>query len=320
MKAFVIAIACLGACAGCSLPISGSPAAERSPDGPSRAASPHRADLPGPRGTDAALPRSARSADIVLIGEVHDNVEQHRLRLRWLDELTRDRTVALALEQLDADRQPRLERARAHDTQAAAQSPSAGDVSARARKLAEAGGFEFRGWDWELYRPVIELALRRGLPLVAANLSSADTARVARGGVPAAPEPPGWRAADTAAMEASIRAGHCGLLPEKAVAMMATAQRTRDAQMAESVAEVRRRTGLPVVLLAGNGHVRRDIGVPRHLAVLRPSDRIVSIALIEADDPHRGAFDHVVETAHQVREDPCQALRERTTLPRDRAR
>lgn len=253
------------------------------------------------------LPDEARTADIVLIGEVHDNVEQHRLRLRWLEELTRDRRVAIALEQFDADRQAELERARAQDASADTSLP------ARARRLAEAAGFEFRGWDWDLYGPVIELALRRDLPLVAANLSPSDTAQVARGQAPAAPPPPGWSDADSSEMAEAIRDGHCGLLSEKAVQAMGTAQRTRDAKIADSIAAARARTGLPVVLLAGNGHVRRDIGVPRYLAALRPSDSVVTIAMLEDDDAHADAFDHAVRTATQPREDPCEALRERRT-------
>src|SRR5690606_17942730 len=100
-----------------------------------------------------------------------------------------------------------------------------------------------------------------------------------------------------------IREGHCGLLPEGAVGAMADAQRTRDARLARAVADARARTGLPVVLLAGNGHLRRDIGVPRYLEALRPSDRIVSVALLEGEDALQPEpFDRVLRTRAQPRE------------------
>lgn len=268
-----------------------------------------------PANAAATLPADARTADIVLIGEVHDNAAQHRMRLAWLDELTRDRRVVIALEQLDAEHQRELDRALAADAMRSAQDDS---LSSRARNVAEAARFDFRGWDWDFYRPVIELALRRRLPLVAANLSPRATARIARGEAPAATAPDGWSAADSRIIRESIRDGHCGLLPENSLDTMAEAQRSRDARIAQAVADARSTTGLPVVLLAGNGHVRRDIGVPRHLAPLRPADRIVSIALLEkagnaadAADAPRDGFDHVVRTKAHPREDPCEALRAR---------
>lgn len=263
------------------------------------------------------LPAAARSADFVLLGEVHDNVGQHRLRLRWLEALAEVHPYALALEQFDADRQEALDRARAADAREAARASST-DPALRARRIAEAAGFDFDGWDWDLYRPAIELALRRGLPLVAANLSPADTARVARGGAPPAPPPPGWGGKQTEAMRESIREGHCGLLPLRAVDAMALAQRTRDARIARALVDARERTGLPVVLLAGNGHLRRDVGVPLHLTALQPGARVVSIAMLErgaatgaADASTHEPFDVVIRTPAQPREDPCAALRER---------
>ncbi len=269
--------------------------------------------------TFAPLPPAAFDADFVLLGEVHDNVAQHRLRLRWLETLADAHPFALALEQFDADRQAELDRARAIDDEAVARGAQR-DLATRAHRIAESAGFDFDGWNWALYRPVIELALHRGLPLFAANLSPADTARVARGTAPPAPPPPGWGEEETEAMRTSIREGHCGLLPERAVDAMALAQRTRDARIARALVDAHERGGLPVVLLAGNGHLRRDIGVSRHLAALRPHDRIASIALLErvdagderaTADPARQPFDVVIRTAAQAREDPCAGLRER---------
>ncbi len=273
----------------------------------------------GANASGIPLPAAARSADFVLLGEVHDNVVQHELRLHWLAELAEVHPFALALEQFDADRQASLDHALAIDTREAAQ-PTAPGLASRARRIAEAGGFDFDGWDWNLYRPAIELALRRGLPLFAANLSPADTARVARGSAPPVAPPPGWGDEQTEAMRESIGKGHCGLLPQRAIEAMAVAQRTRDDRIARALVEARDRTGLPVVLLAGNGHLRRDIGVPLHLSALRPGARIVSVAMLErgaADDEavasasSRPPFDLVIRTAAQTREDPCAALRER---------
>ena len=74
-----------------------------------------------------------------------------------------------------------------------------------------------------------------------------------------------------------------------------------------------------VVLLAGNGHVRKDIGIPLWLAPAERA-RAVSIGLIEdkqtipADELAR-RFDHAYLTATAERVDPCIALRARHAQP-----
>ena len=63
---------------------------------------------------------------------------------------------------------------------------------------------------------------------------------------------------------------------------MMRVQRARDAMMADRLAATSGRGG--GVLIAGNGHVRKDRGVPWYLARLRPGARSVSIGLLEVRD------------------------------------
>jgi uncharacterized iron-regulated protein len=70
-----------------------------------------------------------------------------------------------------------------------------------------------------------------------------------------------------------------------------------------------------VVLLAGNGHVRRDLGVPQWLPpALR--DQVRAVGFVETDgtpgdgdDDAPEAYDQRVTTPPQPREDPCAAMR-----------
>ena len=277
---------------------------------------------------DAPLPAPLREAlgtpggvDFLLLGEIHDHPLHHRLRARWLEELAGQGRFVLAVEQLDADRQPALDDARrAADRAQESAGGAAGSASGagaggpqgadRALRLARAAGFDFRGWHWPFYAPYVELALRRGLPLAAVNLSNEQTRRIARGETHplAGAQPPGWSAAEHDAMAAEIRDGHCGMLPESAIAPMAAAQVARDAQMARALVDARRASGLPVVLLAGNGHVRADLGVPRHLAGLAPGARVLSVGFVEPGGP-LPAFDLSVLTPVHERPDPCEAMR-----------
>jgi uncharacterized iron-regulated protein len=266
-----------------------------------------REDAPPPPALRAAFD-GPRPIDFLLLGEIHDHPLHHGLRARWLEALAERHRFVLALEQLDADRQPALEAALAASTRR----PGTGAAGEAARRLVQAAGFDFRGWHWPFYAPYVELALRRGLPLAAANLSNAQARRIARGEPHplAGVEPAGWGAADREAMAVEIRDGHCGMLPERSIAPMAAAQLARDAQIARALVEARRVHGLPVVLIAGNGHVRSDLGVPRHLQELAPGARVLAVGFVEAGRP-AGAFDLEVRTPVHDRPDPCEGLRRR---------
>ena len=93
---------------------------------------------------------------------------------------------------------------------------------------------------------------------------------------------------------------------------MLWAQRARDAAMALTLAGQwrRRRAGGdrgPVILLAGNGHVRRDYGVPQLLAAMLPQARLLAVCLLEPghDAP---PCDVIWTTAATSRDDPCRGF------------
>lgn len=241
--------------------------------------------------TPPPAPTLRFSQPVVLLGEVHDNAAQHALRLAafraWLDGGARP---ALALEQFDRDKQADIDRLRL-------QSPPP-DADAL---IAAAGG---KGWLWQHYRPFIALALERGLPIVAANVSRDEARQVMRGGLAAA----GFRAevpAGVLKLQADgIEASHCGMLDAAAAQRMALAQVARDQYMARVLQDHAERG---VVLLAGNGHVRTDLGVPLWLSPAVRS-RSEAIGLLEVGDPET-AYDRRVFTAAQQRPDPCDAMR-----------
>lgn len=248
-----------------------------------------------------------RGDAIVLLGEVHDNPVLHEQRLQALRRaLAAGWRPLIAMEQFDIDRQVDIERARA-------ERPDDADhliEHAQTRPVA---------WDWQLYRPVIALALEYRLPLRAANLARRDAARLVRDNF----EPVlgtqrtlelglagGIDSALQAAQERAVDLGHCGLLPATTLPGMARAQIARDAIMADVV----RRAGTRgAVLLAGNGHIRRDIGVPRWLGAV-PAARVRVIAYLEpgTTDATASLYDAVVsgaEAALSRRDDPCAPLR-----------
>lgn len=241
-----------------------------------------------------AMPR------FLLLGEVHDNAEGHARRLRDLRDLVAQGwRPAIAMEQFDLDRAKEL-------TQAQQACADADCV------IRQAGG---PGWDWSLYRPVIELALEHRLPLVAANLSRTEAIRVVRGGLevaftPAVRQafglPQSVAASLRAAQEAEVERGHCGLAPRHLLAGLASAQIARDIGMAQAMLEHRARG---VVLLAGHGHVRLDIGVPYWLRQQGAEGVRVVAYLERGTAAPGGVFDAQVVVPPVAREDPCATLR-----------
>jgi uncharacterized iron-regulated protein len=243
--------------------------------------------------------QEAGNPQVLLLGEVHDNAQGHKLRY---DELKRrvdgGWRPAIAMEQFDKDDQDLL-----NDAQKGCL-----DAGCVIRVMNK------KGWDWQQYYPVIQLALDKGLPIVAVNLSRKDASKVVRDGVASSfdektvadyrlgePVAADWRKAQ----EREIRAGHCDMLPDMMVPGMVDAQLARDVWMAKLIRDQQPRD---VVLLAGNGHVRKDIGVPRWLAATAPKLTVKSIGYVEGGGM-KEQFDEVRSIPAQKRPDPCAKFR-----------
>lgn len=257
----------------------------------------------------AALAERLRSARYVLLGEIHDVAQHHRLRAALLSALLADgRPTWVVFEQID----------RQHNAAVAA---APRDTEA----VVSAGQLDRKGWNWPLHRPLFDAALAGGATVLGGNLSRAEARSVVRGGVAQAPLelqrwltapdaadaalPPAWTPAQDAELRRQVDVGHCGALPSAMLASMALAQRARDAALAATMA------GAPpnvrVVLMAGNGHVRRDIGVPHYLAAAR-ADHNISIGFLERGGDGRkvadGPYDEAWFTEPVARPDPCAAF------------
>lgn len=244
--------------------------------------------------------RRAGAANHILLGEVHDNPEHHRLQRATLDALAAGGSRALAMEQFDSEHQASIDAARPRSAEAA----------------ADAGRFDRKGWNWPLYEPLVAFAVAQGWPLLAANLSRAEARKVMADPRLAShlptPDP-----ALLAALERDMVDGHCGhRMDAKLTAGMVNAQRARDARMAEVLD---RAPGGRTVLIAGNGHVRRDRGVPLYIsrgnAVVVGFVEVLPAAfapgeyLAGGSFAGTGSYDYVWFTPRFVREDPCAALR-----------
>lgn len=245
----------------------------------------------------AALIAQLRAADVVLLGEQHDNPHHHARRGDLIAALAGCGAAVVA------EHLPR-----------GAQVAFGADLPA---SLAEAG-FDVRGWAWPLHEPLFAALARSGLPLLGGNLTPELARTIARGGeaalppdlaalLAAAPLP----AQAAARLDAALMDGHCGLLPERALPGLRTAQRARDAVMLQALQAC---GGRPALLLAGNGHVRLDYGVGQLLRVVAPGARVLAIGFGEQGEaglPEAAVYTHYWRTPAVERGDPCERLRRR---------
>jgi uncharacterized iron-regulated protein len=250
---------------------------------------------------------------VVMFGEVHDNRALHAERNRIVaNVIAAGARPAFAFEQFDRESQSRI------DTMSKTGATAA-------QSLIDAAAPSRSSWDWRFYRPLIDLALANRLPIVAANLSRSEAVKVASIGLQKTTAfdviTRQQLALDTeiplatrSAQMNEIKRGHCNLLPESMLPNMADAQFARDAVIASALKTQNSTSTHGVILFAGNGHVRRDIGVPFWLDKDAP---LLSIGMLEKSSSttnevaDAAPYDVVITRDAEPREDPCIALKRR---------
>ncbi|MHA1554460.1 MAG: ChaN family lipoprotein, partial [Alphaproteobacteria bacterium] len=176
--------------------------------------------------------------------------------------------------------------------------------------------------------PITEAVFRSGLPLLPGDPSRDAIRSVASRGLDQIEEVELTRLALdaplsaklTAALRHDIGESHCDLLPEKSLGPMMQVQRYRDAALARALFEASKGGG--AILIAGNGHVRSDRGVPWYLARHAVEGKVSSVMLLEITDDASTVQDLVVTgpdgepaadyfwiTPRAEREDQCEELR-----------
>lgn len=184
----------------------------------------------------------------------------------------------------------------------------------RGPEMGKALRWEQRGWpQWSWYQPIFAQALAAGLPMVAGNLD--------RSALPAIARDMTMEIAPAIAEQQTIAvvAGHCGLVAAEQARPMVQVQVARDQAMARALILADHRSQDGAVLIAGAGHVRRDVAVPAFLPPQTSSGKTaVSVAMVEVqpDETNPQAYDanrydYVVFTPQAARTDPCEALKRR---------
>jgi len=235
-------------------------------------------------------------ADIVFLGEVHDNPLHHDIQARAISTIA---PTALVFEML-TDSQARA---------IPAPLPPEGE-------LREILAWDTSGWpDFAMYYPLFAAAphaewFGAGVPREAARaamgqpLDQAFAGDAARFGLADALPP------DQQKVREAIQArAHCDALPQELLPDMVAIQRLRDATLADAALRAVQETGGPVVVITGTGHARTDWGAPYLLARAAPDLGILSVGQFEIAVDDTPPYDYWIVTDPHPRPDPCAAFR-----------
>ena len=249
----------------------------------------------------AQLLKELGSADVAVLGEIHDNPLHHQIRADLLRQLPPASKTVVA-EHLNW--RQRFE-------------PQAELLTG-----LQAAGFDAKAWAWPFHQALFEAVTAMNMPLLGGNVPSTSIKEVFKTRGASLPEPvqallgkAPFDASQHQAMEQEINQGHCGAMPASMFDGMAAVQRGRDAAMAEVAL-----AHLPSIVVAGNGHAWKHLGVPFVVDQAAPQLRVLSVLFMEWDDTRssteKQAFlvalkpqaDYVWLTPSHPRKDPCESL------------
>ncbi len=251
------------------------------------------AALAAPAGADVF--DSPPAADVVILGEVHDNPVHHANQARAVAAI---RPSAIVFEMLTPELAARITPENRHDPE----------------ELATILEWSARGWpDFSMYHPI--LAAAPGAAVYGAAVPRGDIRTAMTEGAAAAFGSDATAfgldrdidPAQRAVREAGQMAAHCDALPEHMLPGMVEAQRLRDASFASAALRALDETGGRVVVIAGTGHARTDWGIPFHIAFAAPDVTVAAIG--QTEGPSSAPFTRTVRTGAVERDDPCAAFR-----------
>ncbi|MEO9820544.1 MAG: ChaN family lipoprotein [Paracoccaceae bacterium] len=244
----------------------------------------------------AEIPDTAKSSDVVILGEVHDNPAHHIRQADWIALL---QPSAIVFEMLTP-------------YQAVKITP---DILGKPSEIATTVDWANSSWpDFSIYAPIFAAAgqaaiygagLDRNTAMAAAQqtLEDAFGPDAAQFGLTNSLDIDQQTTRERMQFEA-----HCEAMPQEMMGMMVNIQRLRDARLADQALQAVKETGGPIVIITGNGHARSDWGAP---AVLAVASDLAVFALGQSEDgtQPRGIFDLVLDSPGIERPDPCLAFR-----------
>jgi len=237
------------------------------------------------------------SADVVIVGEIHDNPDHHLSQAALIALLA---PKAVVFEMLNTENAARV-------TPETVDDPDLGTIL----------NWEESGWPvFAIYAPIFaslgDAAVVGARPDDATRALARENGAVATFGADASDygldQPLPLEQQET--REAQMQANHCGALPASMLPWFVTQQRFADASFSRATLEALETYGSPVVVITGNGHARKDWGMPAYLAQAAPDVAVISFGQItEAAPDAPYDFWQVTAPSPSDGSDPCAAFK-----------
>lgn len=237
---------------------------------------------------EATLLSRINAVNVLLLGEVHDNPLHHDFQKKLLQgQLASGSRPSLLMEQFNSDSQEKLDIALAN--------PNRDEALNSAADLIKFG-------DWQLYVPLVSIAVDYKLPVIAANITGAQLQPVIRQGfnvydpddLKRVAVDEVWSESRDNYLSQHIEGTHCGQISTQWRAGLVRGQRLRDALMVDVAVSS---FGRGIFGVVGRDHARRDIGLPLYFAARNPSARILSIGFVEVVSGNVSPEKYATETA-----------------------
>ena len=243
-----------------------------------------------------ALITALSQADVIFLGEVHDNPYHHESQAAIIAALD---PSAVVFEMLSTGQAETL---RGHDIVDAA-------------TLDTVLGWSQSGWPAiEIYYPVFQ-ALDDAVPYGAAQPRFV-VMQAYQNGAADSLGPVGALYGLDQPLDATTRdqrielqfLAHCSKMPREMMPNIIAVQRMRDAALADAALTALGQTGGPVVVVTGNGHARNDWGAPSMVRHAASDVVVVSIGHLERETGDPDLYDYALTTDTIMRDDPCDLI------------
>lgn len=252
--------------------------------------------------------KRAADKDHILVGEKHDNPRHHEIQAEALKQMSAaGRNPFIVMEMIEPKHLKWLKELKPKD------------VAGLADKLE----WEKRGWPaWRMYEPIFNEAAEFGMRVVPGAPERELLLKVGQGKQPSEEKAKSLRwnqqyseEQDNSLLD-ELERSHCGVVPRENLGPMVGMQRIKDASMA-SFMRTAKNSERGSILIAGNGHTRKDRGVPWWLD---NKDSTLNLAAVEVGagkdqlsdyslaDVNR--FDYVWFTGRVETTDPCEKYAE----------
>ncbi len=237
-----------------------------------------------------------RSERLIYVGETHTAFADHLLQLEVLRGMaSRPDGLALGVEWFQAKFQPVLD------------AYLAGEIS-EADMLKQTEYYDRWRFDYRLYRPIVQFARDKGIPIIALNASKELTSGISRSGINELPAelrsqlPDSYDVSDKT-YEAALREvfeQHARGDDEADFQRFLEVQLTWDESMAQRVAEyLKANPAGRMLVLAGKGHVAGRSGIPNRVT-RRTGMRGVTIGSYDPASRHFLSADYLALVPDQV--------------------